>query len=134
MQLYEKFAENLWRSEKFLVEFRRRSWYNLSNFKALTNTGKRVGIIHLDAHYDNVPNYENEQFAHQYTFHRDFMKLKVFVMKALFMQEYTVQETSLKQESLLKKMAQLRLQSMIYVKLTIYANSLKIYICKQVMM
>ncbi|WP_251518649.1 agmatinase family protein [Staphylococcus sp. HKU1] len=59
----EAFAKKLWESEKFLVGFGGEHGVTYPILKALTNTGKKVGIIHLDAHYDNMPDYEGEIYA-----------------------------------------------------------------------
>ncbi|MCY1589060.1 agmatinase family protein [Staphylococcus pettenkoferi] len=59
----ETFTQSLWESGKFLVGFGGEHGVTYPILKALTNTGKKVGIIHLDAHYDNMPDYEGEKFA-----------------------------------------------------------------------
>ena len=59
----EAFAKKLWESEKFLVGFGGEHGVTYPILKALTNTGKKIGIIHLDAHHDNMPDYEGEIYA-----------------------------------------------------------------------
>ncbi|CAG7914571.1 MULTISPECIES: agmatinase family protein [Mammaliicoccus] len=70
VQNIEVFAEDLWKSNKFLVGLGGDHGITYPILKGLTNTGKKVGIIHLDAHYDNMPHYENEQFARNTPFMR----------------------------------------------------------------
>ncbi|MCJ0913026.1 MULTISPECIES: agmatinase family protein [Mammaliicoccus] len=70
VQNIEAFAEDLWKSNKFLVGLGGDHGITYPILKGLTNTGKKVGIIHLDAHYDNMPHYENEQFARNTPFMR----------------------------------------------------------------
>ena len=45
----EKFTKKLWESEKFLVGFGGEHGVTYPILKSLTETGKKVGIIHLDA-------------------------------------------------------------------------------------
>ena len=50
-------SEKLWNSGKFLVGIGGDHSVSYPIVKALTNTGKKVGIIHLDSHYDNYEDY-----------------------------------------------------------------------------
>ena len=50
--------KNYGKAEKFLVGFGGEHGVTYPILKSLTETGKKVGIIHLDAHYDNMPDYE----------------------------------------------------------------------------
>ncbi|MCD8821797.1 agmatinase family protein [Staphylococcus gallinarum] len=60
----EDFVKPLWESGKFLVGFGGEHGVTYPILKSLTETtGKKVGIIHLDAHYDNMPDYEGEIYA-----------------------------------------------------------------------
>lgn len=59
----ESFAENLWKSGKFIIGLGGDHGVTFPIVKALTNTGKKVGIIHLDAHYDNLPSWKGDEFA-----------------------------------------------------------------------
>lgn len=64
------FTKKLWESEKFLVGFGGEHGVTYPILKSLTETGKKVGIIHLDAHYDNMPDYEGEAYARNTPFMR----------------------------------------------------------------
>lgn len=70
MNRIESFAENLWEQNKFLVGLGGDHGVTYPILKALTNTGKKVGIIHLDAHYDNMPDHEGDKFARSTPFMR----------------------------------------------------------------
>ncbi|MFS0646646.1 agmatinase family protein [Siminovitchia sp. 179-K 8D1 HS] len=59
----EKFTEKLWQSGKFLIGLGGDHGVTFPIVKALTNSGKKVGIIHLDAHYDNLPSHDGDKFA-----------------------------------------------------------------------
>lgn len=59
----EKFTERLWESGKFLIGLGGDHGVTFPIVKALTNSGKQVGIIHLDAHYDNLPSHDGDKFA-----------------------------------------------------------------------
>ncbi len=62
--------ENLWKSGKFLVGLGGDHGITYPIVKALMNTGKKVGIIHLDSHYDNMPHHEGDEFARSTPFMR----------------------------------------------------------------
>ncbi|ANQ63422.1 agmatinase family protein [Staphylococcus equorum] len=64
------FTKKLWESENFLVGFGGEHGVTYPILKSLTETGKKVGIIHLDAHYDNMPDYEGEAYARNTPFMR----------------------------------------------------------------
>lgn len=63
MKRIEKFAENLWESGKFVIGLGGDHGITFPIAKAITNQGKKVGIIHLDAHYDNMPSWEDDKYA-----------------------------------------------------------------------
>ena len=66
----EDFAKKLWETKKFLVGLGGEHGVTYPILKALGKTGKKVGIIHLDAHYDNMPEYEGEPYARNTPFMR----------------------------------------------------------------
>lgn len=66
----EAFTENLWRSGKFIVGLGGDHSISYPVVKAITNTGKKVGIIHMDAHYDNMDNHEGDKYARNTPFMR----------------------------------------------------------------
>src|SRR5699024_4015166 len=66
----EIFTKELWETNKFLVGFGGEHGVTYPILKALGETGKKVGIIHLDAHYDNMPDYEGEKYARNTPFLR----------------------------------------------------------------
>ncbi|SUJ26009.1 agmatinase [Staphylococcus arlettae] len=66
----ESFAYNLWQTNKFLIGLGGEHGVTYPILKALTKMNKRVGIIHLDAHYDNMPDYEGEAYARSTPFMR----------------------------------------------------------------
>lgn len=71
MSRIEKFAANVWQSGKFPVAFGGDHGITYPIVKALGKEIQgKVGIIHLDAHYDNHPDYEGDQFARSTPFHR----------------------------------------------------------------
>lgn len=63
MQRIVNFTEELWRSGKFLIGLGGDHGITFPILKALVNQGKKVGIIHLDAHYDNMPSFNGDKFA-----------------------------------------------------------------------
>lgn len=66
----EDFSGELWKTGKFLVGFGGEHGVTYPILKALADSGKKVGIIHLDAHYDNMPDYEGEIYARNTPFMR----------------------------------------------------------------
>lgn len=63
MRRIENFADTLWKSGKFIIGFGGDHGITYPIVKALTKQNKRVGIIHLDAHYDNLPSFNGDKFA-----------------------------------------------------------------------
>ncbi|SHF90556.1 agmatinase family protein [Ornithinibacillus halophilus] len=67
----ETFASNVWKTGKFPVAFGGDHGITYPIVKALSEeVDGKVGIIHLDAHYDNHPDYEGELYARNTPFHR----------------------------------------------------------------
>jgi len=66
----ESFAADLWKSGKFLIGLGGDHGITYPILKALSEQGKKVGIIHLDAHYDNMPSHNGELFARNTPFKR----------------------------------------------------------------
>ena len=66
----EDFSAELWKTGKFLVGFGGEHGVTYPILKSLADSGKKVGIIHLDAHYDNMPDYEGEIYARNTPFMR----------------------------------------------------------------
>ncbi|MFF5994053.1 agmatinase family protein [Lysinibacillus sp. KU-BSD001] len=63
MHRIEKFTEALWKKEKFLIGLGGDHGITFPIIKGLVNTGKKVGIIHLDTHYDNLPSHNGDKYA-----------------------------------------------------------------------
>ncbi|HZG73807.1 MAG TPA: agmatinase family protein [Chondromyces sp.] len=63
MRRITAFTEKLWESGKFIIGLGGDHGVTYPIVKALTNQGKKVGIIHLDAHYDNLPSHNGDQYA-----------------------------------------------------------------------
>lgn len=63
MTRIENFASDLWDSGKFLIGFGGDHGITYPIVKALAKQGKKVGIIHLDAHYDNLPSHNGDEYA-----------------------------------------------------------------------
>ncbi|OKL37483.1 agmatinase family protein [Domibacillus mangrovi] len=63
MRRIEEFAGKLFESGKFIIGLGGDHGVTFPIAKALTNQGKKVGIIHLDAHYDNLPSHKGDQYA-----------------------------------------------------------------------
>lgn len=63
MRRIEEFAGKLFESGKFIIGLGGDHGVTFPIAKALTNQGKKVGIIHLDAHYDNLPSHNGDQYA-----------------------------------------------------------------------
>ncbi len=60
----QKFAERVWETQKFPVALGGDHGITFPIVKALgEKSGKKVGIIHMDTHYDNKPNFEGDPFA-----------------------------------------------------------------------
>lgn len=57
------FTDSLWKSGKFLIGLGGDHGVTFPIVKSLVQQGKKVGIIHLDAHYDNLPSHEGDPFA-----------------------------------------------------------------------
>lgn len=70
MKRINKFSGKLWESGKFLIGLGGDHGITYPIVKALTEQGKKVGIIHLDAHYDNMPSHNGDQFARSTPFKR----------------------------------------------------------------
>src|SRR5699024_7097114 len=70
VDIIEEFTEKLWNSGKFLVGIGGDHSVSYPIVKALTNTGKKVGIIHLDSHYDNYEDYGGDKYARSTPFKR----------------------------------------------------------------
>lgn len=63
MHRIEKFVEPLWKSGKFLVGLGGDHGITYPVLRSLAKQGKKVGIVHLDAHFDNLPSYKGDQYA-----------------------------------------------------------------------
>ncbi|OMP66454.1 agmatinase family protein [Domibacillus epiphyticus] len=63
MERIVQFTDPLWKSGKFLIGLGGDHGITFPIVKSLTNQGKKVGIIHLDAHYDNLPSHEGDPYA-----------------------------------------------------------------------
>ena len=59
----ESYVGELWKTGKFLIGLGGDHGITYPIVKALANEGKKVGIIHLDAHYDNLPSHNGDQYA-----------------------------------------------------------------------
>lgn len=71
MRRIEKFASKVWKIDKFPVAFGGDHGITYPIVKALSEEiDGQVGIIHLDAHYDNHPDYEGDLYARSTPFHR----------------------------------------------------------------
>jgi agmatinase len=71
MNRIEQFAGKVWDSTKFPVCLGGDHGITYPIVKALTKKTKgKVGIIHLDAHYDNMPSYNGELYARNTPFAR----------------------------------------------------------------
>ncbi|WP_156855038.1 agmatinase family protein [Oceanobacillus sp. AG] len=63
MQRITNFSGKLWESGKFLIGLGGDHGITYPILRALTEQGKKVGIIHLDAHFDNLPSHQGDQYA-----------------------------------------------------------------------
>src|SRR5699024_5200008 len=63
MKRIENFTSDLWKSGKFLIGFGGDHGITYPIVKALAEQDKKVGIIHLDAHYDNLPSHNGDEYA-----------------------------------------------------------------------
>ncbi|YCA45317.1 agmatinase family protein [Bacillus sp. JZ8] len=72
MERIETFSKRVWKENKFPVAFGGDHGITYPIMKALTETkqGKKFGIIHLDAHYDNMVSHEGDEFARSTPFAR----------------------------------------------------------------
>ncbi|WP_249870272.1 agmatinase family protein [Oceanobacillus saliphilus] len=71
MKRIENFASDVWKTGKFSVAFGGDHGITYPIVKALSEeVDGKVGIIHLDAHYDNHPDYEGDLYARSTPFHR----------------------------------------------------------------
>ena len=70
MKRIEEFALNVWNSAKFSVAFGGDHGITYPIVKALSEEiDGKVGMIHLDAHYDNHSDYEGDPYARSTPFH-----------------------------------------------------------------
>jgi len=71
MRRIEDFASKVWKTDKFPVAFGGDHGITYPIVKALSEeVDGQVGIIHLDAHYDNAKEYDGEIYARNTPFHR----------------------------------------------------------------
>ncbi|MFE7083674.1 agmatinase family protein [Priestia megaterium] len=70
MERIESFSKKVWESGRFPVALGGDHGVTYPIVKSLTKTGKKVGIIHLDAHYDNMPSHNGDEFARSTPFAR----------------------------------------------------------------
>ncbi|MFA9558313.1 agmatinase family protein [Evansella sp. AB-rgal1] len=71
MTRIEDFATKVWESGKFPLALGGDHGITYPIVKALTKkTKKKIGIIHLDAHYDNMPHHEGDKYARSTPFAR----------------------------------------------------------------
>ncbi|WP_067727054.1 agmatinase family protein [Oceanobacillus damuensis] len=71
MSRIEDFSSEVWKTGKFPVAFGGDHGITYPIVKALSEVvDGKVGIIHLDAHYDNHPDYDGDKFARSTPFHR----------------------------------------------------------------
>ncbi|WP_087972530.1 agmatinase family protein [Oceanobacillus rekensis] len=71
MNRIESFATEVWKTGKFPVAFGGDHGITYPIVKALSEEVEgKVGIIHLDAHYDNHPDYDGDLYARSTPFHR----------------------------------------------------------------
>ena len=66
----ERFVSSLWKQNKFLIGLGGDHGITYPVIKALTDQGKSVGIIHLDAHYDNLNSHNGDIYARSSPFAR----------------------------------------------------------------
>ncbi|WP_217589612.1 agmatinase family protein [Lentibacillus saliphilus] len=71
MERIEQFAGAVWKTGKFPVVFGGDHGITYPIMEALSkHVDGKVGIIHMDAHYDNHPDYEGDLYARSTPFHR----------------------------------------------------------------
>ncbi|CDQ38952.1 MULTISPECIES: agmatinase family protein [Virgibacillus] len=71
MRRIEQFASSVWDSKRFPVAFGGDHGITYPIVKALSEqVDGQVGIIHLDAHYDNYKDYDGDLYARSTPFHR----------------------------------------------------------------
>lgn len=63
MKRITDFTSELWKSGKFVIGLGGDHGITYPIVKAIAEQDKKVGIIHLDAHYDNLPSHNGDQFA-----------------------------------------------------------------------
>lgn len=63
MKRITDFTSKLWQSDKFLIGLGGDHGITFPIVRALAEQGKKVGILHLDAHYDNLPSHNGDQYA-----------------------------------------------------------------------
>ncbi|KYG28277.1 agmatinase family protein [Alkalihalobacillus trypoxylicola] len=71
MTKIEEFTKPLWESNKFLIGLGGDHGITYPIVKSLVeSSNKKVGIIHLDAHYDNMPSHNGDLYARSTPFKR----------------------------------------------------------------
>ncbi|WP_188206111.1 agmatinase family protein [Alkalibacillus aidingensis] len=71
MERIEKFSSKVWKTGKFPVAFGGDHGITYPIVKSLSEQiDGKVGIIHLDAHYDNMPDHEGDKYARSTPFAR----------------------------------------------------------------
>lgn len=63
MSRITNFTSKLWETGKFPIGLGGDHGITYPIIRALAEQGKKVGIIHLDAHYDNLPSHNGDQYA-----------------------------------------------------------------------
>ncbi|MCF3942923.1 agmatinase family protein [Oceanobacillus alkalisoli] len=63
MSRITNFTSKLWETGKFPIGFGGDHGITYPIIRALAEQGKKVGIIHLDAHYDNLPSHNGDEYA-----------------------------------------------------------------------
>ncbi|MEK5077976.1 agmatinase family protein [Solibacillus sp. FSL W7-1436] len=63
MNRITNFAADLWDSGKFLIGLGGDHGVTYPIVRGLAQKGKKVGIVHLDTHYDNMPSHKGDEYA-----------------------------------------------------------------------